>query len=157
MSDQTVSEKRPPRDVFCGWTENDVYVTLGHHYGPGVAKDVPAEHADHLEEAIRYVQSKRDKAERIEPTNTGAVRPVALHEATDEELMAIMAQRGLVQPTPDPPVHTDDGGALTPDEIKALEENQKKIDAENKQRDVDAKKSMGTTVVNKLPLPGSQS
>lgn len=134
MSDETI-DSRPPRDVFCGWTIDDQYTCEGHLYGPGVAKDVPAGRADHLEKAIRRVNATREEKARVDPSSLRTPRPVALHEATDSELLEIMSQRGLLQ-QPAPPEHTDEPlGELTPDELKAMQDTADRIQKEKADRE----------------------
>lgn len=134
MSDETI-DKRPPRDVFCGWTMDDQYTCEGHLYGPGVAKDVPASRADHLEEAVRRVNAAREEKSRVDPTSLCTPRPVSLAEATDDELLQIMSQRGLLQNLA-PPEHTDEPiGEVTPAQLAAMQATADKRKQEEKDRE----------------------
>lgn len=133
MSDDVVDD-RPPRDVFCGWTADDQYTCFGHLYGPGIAKDVPANRADHLEKAIKRVNSSREEKSRVDPTSLRTPRPVALADATDGELLEIMSQRGLLQ-QPVAPQHQDEPiDGVSADQLKAMQETADRIEKEKEDK-----------------------
>lgn len=92
-----MAEEEGTRKIFLGHTVRDVYLAFGQHWGPGVV-DVPNSIADVLAESVRRVSRGRREEDRVNPEGPAPPRPVQLDKASDEELLEVLRQRGLLPP-----------------------------------------------------------